>query len=172
MNTAYLELTRFSNDNPMGYDDFPRFDKNIWPTFVQNASVIDTVYVCKYSTIWKRLFRRGAKPEVINIGDLKILSAAQRNEIKQLSNYGGHLDVFYKVKDDTFLCSLIRMWMRPATMGKDIAQLGLDHTKEQIIEGLVSTIPVPYVLLSFGHDADPLYIIGDTAVLSQLCKNK
>lgn len=173
MNIAYLELTRFSDTSPQGFDDFPRFDKNIWPLLMQNASIVETVYVCKYPSIWQRLFSKGsARQEIIDIGALKMLSSNKIKEIKQLSNYGGHLDVFYKVKDEDFLCRLIQMWSSPGQIGKDINALGLDHAKKSNIENLVSNIATSYVLLSFGHDADPLYIIGASEVLSRLAGSR
>jgi hypothetical protein len=156
----YLECTSFSQDNTEGYCELPSFTKHIWPLFEKYAGLIDAVYRIVRPGSIRKLSGKRLDMVVASLGPFRMIPAKQMPEVKARSFSGGHLDVFYKCKDEPFLSALIRLWPLPAQLSDDSGTLRLDPLKLSAVEKLLSSIQDPYVLVSFAHDGDPMYLFG------------
>jgi hypothetical protein len=170
---SYLEFTSFSESNPQGYDDEPLFDAHIWPLFIERSASIAKVclFVNSHWSGHGRLLEAGRKVDshLTDLGQMRLLTEKQLIELNHLSFFGGHLSVFYLINiADDLLKKLQALWQRRPTLSSGTGDLGLTENESSALAGLIQGLGSDQVLVSFGHDADPMYIFGPLSALQWL----
>lgn len=158
----FLECTSWSDENPQGYDDVPRFRKHIWPLLMEgNVQAIETIYV----------FRPYEEEPVMYEKD-SFAGYGYSAEMEHKSYYGGHLDIFYKTRDRAFISKLVNLWLRPCTLENSEEKLSIKEIKLKFLERTIKEMGKEFVLFGFGHDADPLYLFGEKSLLTAIAEEK
>lgn len=169
----FIKLTSFISP-ARGYAAGPSFEKQIWPLVLNNADAVEKVYlfVNSYWSGKKGSFEAGepVSSNIAEIGPLEWLSAKQYKEIKDRSFLTGQLNVMYRIAPShKLLPQLFDLWPRPGKLSNHRADdFGLKKGETVEFASFVESIPDAYVVMSFGRNADPLYIFGSTVTLRQL----
>jgi len=174
--TKLLELTAFSKQNPMGYDDKPDFTHDLWPFLNKHASSITNTYVLETSGLLgkgtaevMRLVDRRIESHIADFGSLDTIDEKLTQQIRLLSFYGGHLSVWYRTKELNVAIEFCRLWNQVGEI-MDLKDLPLDSKDiETLTRGLISTLGTD-ILLSFGHDGDPAYLLGNSSILQEITR--
>ncbi|MEJ2182860.1 MAG: hypothetical protein P8Y66_05005 [Nitrospirota bacterium] len=161
----FLECTSYSENNPQGYDDLPVFHRDVWPLIENNIDSIETIYIFP---------PHEEEPEVIEKEIIKNLYREQlrwRN-VKHRSYYGGHLDVYFRTSDLSFISRLISLWRQPCPLMNTVEDLKIEDYKIIFLRNITKEMDESYVLFGFGHDGDPLYLFGQVNTLATIADEK
>lgn len=169
----FIELTSFIRDR-QGYSDEPLFDRQLWPLFLTNRQAIGSVFLFRHelSTVPAEFFGdyELISHNIVAVGPLGRLSSEKLEALEYLSFFGGHLSVLYQTRnEDSFVPQLCRLYPQPGRLSNDaIDTLGLEDSARFELGAFVGTLSDDMLLVSFAHDADPLYIFGEKLTLSGL----
>lgn len=161
MDTTFLELSSFEPGNPQGYADEPDFRKHIWPFIRLHA--VDIKHV-EYRSVNNR-----TRGQFVNAGPLHTLDEKHLEQISELSNWGGHLDVLYVTDKLNLIKQLAQMYPSSPVLHNDPVDAGIPADLLQRIDSLMDT--TNYVF-AFGHDGDPAYVFGPPSDLSMVLKGQ
>jgi hypothetical protein len=159
-----------------GYEDYPSFQKDIWPLIENHLDIFKHIYVFQH----KQGPQIGSLPNIsLNDGQVlfclghgKDLKPEALNIIKAYSYFSGDRNVYYQVSPhNTVFCKFITMWPRKSKIELDLEMLDLDSEDRKLLYEFGERVcSENSILFTFQHDADTIFVIGQHKNLELLCE--
>lgn len=145
-----------------------RFDRYIWP-IIQKSSDMYEIIVTRTPCFFERLKNNNNQQFLSHLGEIESLSKRQVFDLKIRSSYGGNMDVFYLIKNIEFVVQIIGMNSSNGNIIEDFGNLPIKNDKIALIKKYLSK-NTNHKLITFGHDADVMYMFGTGDATEELKK--
>ena len=93
------------------------------------------------------------------------------HEVKFMSFYKGDRNVFYEIPSEAFLIQFLSMWPHRSEIEDDVKMIGLaNNDNNNLYKFAASVCTEGVVLITFLHDADTIYAIGQRTTLESILR--
>ena len=163
---TFLRVSNREDADPTACDEYPQFDRDVWPLIMERRDRVGSVYLWKNRYFsagsWSaRLFATGVVMEGV-LSDLGPLGVLDRKISMDIYSYcvGGHLNVFFELSDPWFQQQLRHLWRLPGLVSQERSDLALEEDDYENLVRAATHRAEKTTWSAFSGEGQILFVLG------------